>query len=435
MGIQPHPFFNIWREQLSTLVTLNEIKNYLKIKLDNDSEDDRLVSINTYVSSFIESYCGRRFSANTYTEHFDGGKASVFIDNPPIIGVHEVAHFLGDKYEVLGGPGSKGQQIETEGSSHRLHAFGDAKTTTRIKKFGTSSLQLDGTSSYLLVPYSEDFDFGGEPFTVETYIRPRSLANSSIVSKAIDSENYWELGYSESAGLYFEAKSANVTTIYAQAATLVPNTFSHVALVRGDTNYAIYINGTLSGNADTTSNSVPSLNTDMLIGAGPSGFFNGYLDEVRISWIDRYTTNFSALTVPLSSDEDTKLLLHLNEGRNKTEILDFSRRVNEFIWYEHSGEVTFDTKRGSGTPGLGFFSPRVSQNYTSGVRVMYTGGYEAVPNDVKMASLDMIKIIYKGKEGVKSMRLGGDDSTSHELSSDGLPPQVRRILNLYRLTS
>ena len=418
---------------MSTIVTLNDIKNYLKIKLDNDAEDDRLKSISLYVSSFIESYCGRKLLANTYTEYFDGGVASVFIDNPPIIAVHEVSHFLGDKYSALGGPGAKGQQIETEGSSHRILAVGSAKTTSRVKKFGVSSLQLDGQSSYLVVPYSDDFDFGGEPFTIETYVRPKSLSNSSIISKTQDSENYWDLGYSEASGLYFEAKSANTTTIAVEAGSLSANTFSHVALVRDDDTYSLYINGTLSGNAYTTSNVVPSLGVDMFIGSGPNGDLNGYIDETRISWIDRYTSNFTVSDIPLSSDEDTKLLLHFNEGRNKTDIVDFSRRVNEFIWYADSGEVTFDTSKGSGRPELGFFNPRVFQNYTGGVRVTYTGGYSSMPNDLKMAALDMIKIIYKGKEGVKSMRLQGDDSISHDLSSDGLPPQVRRTLNLYRL--
>ena len=51
------------------LVTLLEIKEFLKIKLDNDSEDDRLNSINGYVSSLVESYCGRAFASNTYTEY------------------------------------------------------------------------------------------------------------------------------------------------------------------------------------------------------------------------------------------------------------------------------------------------------------------------------------------------------------------------------
>ena len=45
----------------------------------------------------------------------------------------------------------------------------------------------------------------------------------------------------------------------------------------------------------------------------------------------------------------------------------------------------------------------------------------------------MIKVLYKGREGAKSVRLQGDDTTSHDLSVDGFPPQVKRVLNLYRL--
>jgi hypothetical protein len=95
--------------------------------------------------------------------------------------------------------------------------------------------------------------------------------------------------------------------------------------------------------------------------------------------------------------------------------------------------VSFDSGMGSGSPSLGFFNPRKFNNFTNGVRVTYNGGYSSVPNDLKLASLEMIKILYKGREGAKSVSLQGDNSSSHDLSLDGFPPQVRRVLNLYRL--
>jgi hypothetical protein len=45
----------------------------------------------------------------------------------------------------------------------------------------------------------------------------------------------------------------------------------------------------------------------------------------------------------------------------------------------------------------------------------------------------MIKVIYKGRSGSESVNMQGENINSHKLSMDGFPPQVRRVLNLYRL--
>lgn len=421
---------------MAVLVNLLEIKEFLKIKLDNDSEDDRLSSINTYVSQLIESYCGRTFSSNTYTEYSNGGIASIFVKNPPIISVHEVAHYDGETYTVLGGPGPHGQQIEIEGSSHLITTQGSAKTTKRIKKFGSSSLLLNGSDSYLSVPSSDDFNFEGEPFTIEFYLRPKALNNFTVMSRGTSANDYWEFGYDNSNGVFFKTVESGVETNYVEGTTLTANTFTHVSLVRDDSTFKLYKDGTQMGATITSSNVIPSPSSSLEIGRrsyDTSNYYDGYVDELRVSWIDRYSSNFTPLNYPLSSDEDTKLLLHFNEGANKTDIYDYSRKVNEYIWYPDSGEVTIDAGRGSGTPELGFFSPRKFKNYTNGIRLMYTGGFSSIPADLKLATLEMVKVLYKGREGTKSVRLQGDDSTSLDLALDGFPPQVRRVLNLYRL--
>jgi hypothetical protein len=418
------------------LVTLLEIKEFLKIKLDNDAEDDRLSSINTYVASLIESYCGRNISSSTYTEYYNGGVASVFIKNPPITSVHEVTQFNGSSYTSLGGPGSMGQQVVVPGTSHTVSVLGGAKTTTRVKKYGESSLVLNGTDAYLAIPSSDDFNFDGEPFTIEGYFRSKDLQDASLVSRSEDSANYWELGYSNTSGLFFKSVEGGVESNYVGGSTVTANTFTHVAVVRSEDSFKLFKNGVQTGTTIASSNAMPTLSSSLEIGRinqAPNNYFNGHIDELRVSWIDRYSSTFSSTLSSLSSDEDTKLLLHFNEGQDKTTMQDFSRKVNQFIWYADTGEVTFDTGNGSGTPKLGFFNPRKSLNYTNGIKVNYTGGYLTVPADIKLAALEMIKLLYKGREGAKSVRLQGEDSTSHDLSMDGFPPQVRRVLSLYRL--
>ena len=91
---------------MANYVTLAEVKNYLKI---NSSEhDSRLSNLITYGCSVIESYCGRTFSSNTYTELYDGGTSSIFVKNIPVNNVHQVLEYDGAQYQVLDGPNIDG---------------------------------------------------------------------------------------------------------------------------------------------------------------------------------------------------------------------------------------------------------------------------------------------------------------------------------------
>jgi hypothetical protein len=45
----------------------------------------------------------------------------------------------------------------------------------------------------------------------------------------------------------------------------------------------------------------------------------------------------------------------------------------------------------------------------------------------------MVKVVYKGRSGTERATFQGESTQSHRLSVDDFPPQVRRVLNLYRL--
>ena len=78
-------------------------------------------------------------------------------------------------------------------------------------------------------------------------------------------------------------------------ATWAPNTgqWYHIAVVRSGTTVTLYIDGTEAASG-TKSGSIGSSSEDMRIGSlrGTQYFYNGYLDEIRISKIARWTGNF-----------------------------------------------------------------------------------------------------------------------------------------------
>lgn len=420
---------------MANLVSLAEIKDFLVIKVINTDEDGRLANIATQVSSLVESYCGRIFAANNYTEYFDGGISSVFVAYPPLNRVDEVSHFDGKDYVILGGPGVNGEPIITDGTSHSITNVGNPVLSTRVKKFNRSSLKLDG-SSYVQTDSTEDWNFGVDPFTIETQVRLDNVTSSHTIASSglVSNNSHWQFEVDLINGAQFRVIEDNIVKINVSQGSNTgysANQFYHMAVVRDDTTIKIYRNGTSVASL-TTANSIPNFNNGIFVGSGAHSLA-GYLDDFKISHIAEYKSNFTAPTYPTRIDENTKLMLRFDGANNTNVIADVSRRVNQFSFYPVTGEITFNTGNGGGTEALGFFRPLKFYNYPKGVKVTYNGGFTTIPSDLKLATLEMVKVIYKGRSGSESVRMQGEDISSHKLSLDGFPPQVRRVLNLYRL--
>jgi hypothetical protein len=93
------------------------------------------------------------------------------------------------------------------------------------------------------------------------------------------------------------------------------NQWVHVAAVYNGGTMAIFINGVqepetgyLAGGAFQEDDPV------RISGVPPSRTFHGSVDEVRISYVARYTCNFTPPAYQFWPDSDTALLMHMNEG-------------------------------------------------------------------------------------------------------------------------
>lgn len=413
---------------MTQLVNLAEIKDFLSIKTINTDEDGRLSNIAVQVSSLVTSYCGREFSANNYTEYFDGGSASVFIANPPINSVYEVSHYDGIEQYVLGGPDTNGQPIVKEGLSHSITSVGVPILKTRVKQFGRSSLRLDG-ESYLLASSNEDWDLGVDDFTIELFARFDDTSARQTLVSSTDTSNSWSLSVrNNNVSFIINEASTEVFNITSSNTTIELNKFYHVGVSRESDTFRLFLNGNIVAQS-SSSVFIPNYGTGVLIGK----YTTGYLDSVRIRHSAVYTSNYDFPIFPLPSTGDTKLLMRFDGPNNGTTFSDLSRVVNEYSFYPITGEVTFDTGDGGGKPELGFFRPLKFRNYPRGVKVVYNGGFAQIPEDLKLATLEMVKVIYKGRSGSVKNSLQGDSTQSHRLSIDDFPPEVRRVLNLYRL--
>ena len=416
---------------MTQLISLPEIKDFLSIKPANVDEDGRLSNIAIQVSSLVTSYCGREFSSNTYTEYFDGGRASVFISNPPINYVSEVAHFDGNDYLLLGGPDSSGQPIIKEGQAHSISYVGSPTMKTRVKKFGRSSLRLDG-SSYLTASTNEDWDLGVDDFTLELYARFDAVSGVQSLIKSGNATSYWDFGVDFTTnGLYFKVVSNSVETCnvrHGNTTGYYSNQFYHFAVSRDNNNFYLAREGSILTTASNSVN-IPNYGTGVNLGVGVTG----YLDNIRITHDAKYTSEYTTYTYPPAADSATKLLMRFDGVNDTNSFSDLSRTINQYAFYKITGEINFDTGDGGGTPELGFFRPLKFRNYPNGVRVIYNGGFTSIPDDLKLAVLEMVKVVYKGRSGADRVSFQGESTQNYKLSVDDFPPQVRRVLNLYRL--
>jgi hypothetical protein len=197
--------------------------------------------------------------------------------------------------------------VDSSTNTKVVTANGGTQIRTAQSKFGGASGYFDGSGDYLSIPHSPDFDFGSGNFTIESWIYAVSLP---VYGPAIVS-NFNFFNNPAGAGPFFINALTNgkisfyiypVGTIESSSSISL-NQWHHIAATRSGNNFYLFINGALVGTA-TSSAVIPAntLNINLLVGAspyqsGPNYWWNGYIDELRITkGVARYTTNFTPPT-------------------------------------------------------------------------------------------------------------------------------------------
>lgn len=131
-----------------------------------------------------------------------------------------------------------------------------------------SSLLFDSSSDKAYVPSFNGINRANE-FTIQAYVKSRTAGN--IISK----QDVFELGINTTGTIFFKVGNKTLTTTKPYA---TDTTFFHLTAVKEASRMAIYINGKLVEEVNTTG-SVSSNSNDLILGGGT---FRGKIDEVRI---------------------------------------------------------------------------------------------------------------------------------------------------------
>ena len=213
---------------------------------------------------------------------------------------------------LLKAEGSNGSTTFTDSSSNNLSftRYGDTIISTNKSKFGNSSIYFDGTGDYIATPNNTVFQFGTGDFTVEAWVYPiNSLAGANF-SGSLYQNIIGQTQHGTATNMSFTLYLVNMRPAgqcatggagfgSCASSTAIPlNTWTHIAYTRTGSLFRLYVNGVLSAMA-TSSSSVDVSTRTLAVGAdsNSNAFFQGYLDEIRITkGSNRYPLSFTPPT-------------------------------------------------------------------------------------------------------------------------------------------
>ena len=199
-------------------------------------------------------------------------------------------------------PMADGGIIDKAQTTNTLKLYGNAKSSTAYTKYLTSSIYLDGTGDYIdIAPaFSDFFNFGTLPFTVEFWMYLTNISGEKIILES-------RAGHSD-AGLLIMLNSGVMKNLTSNAVrttggtTIAANTWYHVAVVRDSTSLRTYLNGTEESGSVSYTSAVSAPFSKFRLGArfDAANTAAGYFSDVRITkGLARYTSNFTAPTEAL----------------------------------------------------------------------------------------------------------------------------------------
>ena len=170
-----------------------------------------------------------------------------------------------------------------------VETVGNAQLDTSVKKFGTASVEFDGTGDYLRLEPTTLQALGSGNFTVEFFLRATNVATTQVfIDFRNNSNTNTALAVYVSSLFKFYAGTSEIII-----GAISNNTWHHIAIVRNGSTITSYIDGTAGGTESNTNN----LTCEKLtIGANWNTDYpmTGYIDEFRITKSARYTSNFTA---------------------------------------------------------------------------------------------------------------------------------------------
>jgi hypothetical protein len=192
-----------------------------------------------------------------------------------------------------------------------VETVGNAKVSTSVVKYGSTSMSFDGNGDWLVIPDDPNINLGSGDFTLEFWVYFNVVnAEMALISKGwTSSVNFASyLIYMTNAGSVRFLSSSNGSgwdianeKVITQA---IAQTWTHIAVTRSGSTFRAFVNGVINDSFTFTSTAalLNSSAQKLLIGGRDQGnnTMNGNLQDLRITkGRARYTANFTPPTAQL----------------------------------------------------------------------------------------------------------------------------------------
>ncbi len=182
------------------------------------------------------------------------------------------------------------------------HTLDDSNVTynSGAKKWGSYGAVFNGTDAVLTVPTHADFDFSGADatWTIDFWGTVDDLANNHyFYYKATDDDNYFACFITTGGAVqvsHFDTAEETLNStagFFTADGVISAGTQYHIEVVRNASSWYIFVDGQLKQNLTDTQD-IDTESGDVLIGSNGTAYYDGNIDEYRVSTIARHTSNF-----------------------------------------------------------------------------------------------------------------------------------------------
>jgi Concanavalin A-like lectin/glucanases superfamily len=245
-------------------------------------QDPQNIIASTYFAGYISNYKVVNGKA-LYTSTFTPPTAPATTSDAPVL--------------LLNGTNSG--IIDNTGRNN-LTTYGSAAVSSTQSKFGGTSISFNGTTDYITTTSVSNIQaFGSGDFTVEMWVYFNNTTGTQVLfdgrpSGTSTTVNYAVLTYASTLNYYTNNGNPSIT-----GSALNANQWYHIALCRSGTSTRLFVNGIQVGSTLSDSQSYINGANRPILGADGNvvgSYFNGYIDDLRISKVARYTSNFTPPT-------------------------------------------------------------------------------------------------------------------------------------------
>jgi len=220
------------------------------------------------------------------------------------------------------------------GPRYNLTKVGTASHSTSQSAIGGSSMWFDGSSGALTLDegYPDALVFDND-FTYEFWVNCNAsdqLSGGGAVIGNYDSGQPapMQFRFMDTGNISVHANGTSTWSMLSGSFTSVTytnNTWQHWAIVRKNKVITLYRDGVAQATAEYSLNQTLQGATTFCIGSSQqTNWFEGYIDEVRISDIARYNSDFTPSTTAFTNDRNTILLVHSDTTHGSTSYTDSS---------------------------------------------------------------------------------------------------------------